>query len=88
MKPITERALEEAAQELRAQAFLAWRALPETQRFFHFLTTKREQLKEELANGTYVLETPEKTATMYAKALGRAEVLGDLIELTAEDLES
>jgi hypothetical protein len=46
----------------------------------------RELTKEAWSNGVYTAETIEGTIQLNAKALGKAEILEDLINITYEDL--
>ncbi len=82
-----QREMEEAARKERELAFLQWRQDPQTQRFFRFLSEKLAEHQECWSKGVYVSANPDETLQLNHHALGKAEILRDLLELTNEDME-
>ena len=66
--------------------FRDWRQHPFTQRFFQFLSLRREQNKEDWAKGMHEGENLQDWALKNAKALGGVAVIDALIDLEMSDI--
>lgn len=73
---------------LTEEEVLEWKTHQVTKEWFKYLKRLREDVKEAWSNGVFTGESSEATAQLNAKALGKIQMLSDLIEsdfLTEEE---
>ena len=66
----------------------AWLTQPSTLMFRKYVLSAREQLKEAMADGEFVEETPQGTATKYIAAVAQCKAFSMLSELNYEQVTS
>jgi Sec-independent protein translocase protein TatA len=66
--------------------FKEWLLHPVTVEFRKAMSNRREELKEDLAEGAFTTETVDGTAQQTAKAIGQIQMLKDLLETTYKNV--
>ena len=65
---------------LSEEEVLEWKTHQVTKEWFKYLRGLREDMKEAWSNGVFTGESSEATAQMNAQALGKIQMLADLLE--------
>jgi hypothetical protein len=62
-----------------------WKNHPVTKEYFKMMKQLREELLEQWANSNFTAETSEGTAQLNAKALGKVQLLDELLDFYIEE---
>lgn len=76
---------------LTDEEVLEWKSHQVTKEWFKYLKRLREDMKDAWSNGVFTGESSEATAQLNANALGKIQMLADLLEsdfLTTEEEEN
>lgn len=76
---------------LTEEEVLEWKSHQVTKEWFKYLKRLREDMKDAWSNGVFTGESSEATAQLNANALGKIQMLADLLEsdfLTTEEEEN
>lgn len=65
---------------LTEEEVLEWKAHQVTKEWFKYLRRLREDIKEAWSNGVFTGESSEATAQLNASALGKIQMLSDLLD--------
>jgi hypothetical protein len=66
--------------------FQEWLLHPVTVEFRKAIVNRREELKEDLSEGTFTTETVDGTAQQTAKAIGQIQILKDILDATYQSV--
>jgi hypothetical protein len=67
--------------DVSKEEWAAWKLDPTTRKVFTLMMKRREDLKEEWANGNFTAETEHGTKYLDAAALGAVKAIGGFLDL-------